>query len=88
VRDACFPKYFREPNNIVKYNGKTNPNVWLQDYRLVCREGGVVNDPFIIQFLPIYLPETSRAWLDHLPKNSINCWEGLKEIFTCNSQGT
>jgi hypothetical protein len=39
---------------------------------------------FIIQFLPIYLVNTARAWLDHLPRNSIDCWEDLKEIFTSN----
>jgi hypothetical protein len=67
VHDACFPKRFWVPNNIVKYDGKTNPNVWLEDYHLVCRAGGADSNLFIIQFIPIYLPDTSRAWLDHLP---------------------
>jgi hypothetical protein len=30
----------------------------------------------------------ARAWLDHLPSNSINCWEDIKEIFIGNFQGT
>jgi hypothetical protein len=88
VRDACFPKHFWAPNNIVKYDGKTNPCIWLENYRLACRADGADSDLFIIQFLPIYLADTSRAWLDHLPKNSIDCWEDLKEIFTSNFQGT
>jgi hypothetical protein len=29
-----------------------------------------------------------RAWHDHLPRNTIDCWEDLKEIFTGNFQGT
>jgi hypothetical protein len=41
-----------------------------------------------IQFLPIYLIDTSGAWVDHLPRNSIDCWEDLKVIFTSNFQGT
>jgi hypothetical protein len=73
VLDACFPKYFWVPNNIVKYDGKTNPSVWLKDYCLACRAGRVDNDLFIIQFLPIYFADTSRAWLDHLPRNSVHC---------------
>jgi hypothetical protein len=81
VCDACFPKRFWAPNNIVKYDGKTNPGIWLEDYHLTCRASGAEDDHFIIQFLPIYLADTSRAWLDHLPKNSIYCWEDLKEIF-------
>jgi hypothetical protein len=44
----------------------------------------VDSDLFIIQFLPIYLADTSRAWLDHLPRNLIDCWEDLNEIFTDN----
>jgi hypothetical protein len=61
VRDACFPKNFRAPNNIVKYDSETNPSVWLEDYRLACRAGRADNDLFNIQFLSIYLVDTSRA---------------------------
>jgi hypothetical protein len=84
MRDACFPKHFWAIDNIIKYDGKTNPSIWLEDYRLTCKVGGVDNDLFIIQFLQIYLANASRAWLDHLPRNSIDCWEDLKEIFTNN----
>jgi hypothetical protein len=84
VRDVCFPKRFRVPNNNVKYDGKSNSNVCLEDCCLSCRASGADSDLFIIQFLPIYLADTSRAWLNHLPQNSIDCWEDLKEIFTDN----
>jgi hypothetical protein len=49
MRDACFPKRFRAPTNIIKYDSKTNPSIWLEDYRIACRTGGVDNDLFIIQ---------------------------------------
>jgi hypothetical protein len=54
----------------------------------MCRAGGVEDDLFIIQFLLIYLADTAKAWLDHLPKNSIDCSEDLKEIYTRIFQGT
>jgi hypothetical protein len=54
----------------------------------MCRAGRVGDDLFIIQFLPIYRANTSRAWLDHFPRNSIDCWVDLKEIFTSNFQFT
>jgi hypothetical protein len=54
---------------------------------LACSAGRVNGDLFIVLFLPIYMADTTRAWLDHLPKNSIDCWEDLKEIFTDNIQG-
>jgi hypothetical protein len=44
--------------------------------------GGVDDDLFIIQFLPIYLADSTKAWLDHLPINMIDSWEDLMEIFT------
>jgi hypothetical protein len=70
--DACFLKRFRASNNVVKYDGKTNPNVWLEDYHLACRAGGADDDLFIIQFLPIYLANMTRDWLDQLPRNMID----------------
>jgi hypothetical protein len=84
----CFPKHFWAPKNIIRYDGKTNPSVWLEDYHLACRVGRVDDDLFIIQFISIYLADIARAWLDHLPRNSIDCWEDLKEIFIGNFQGT
>jgi hypothetical protein len=76
------------PGNIVKYDGKTNPSVWLEDYHLACRVGGANDDHFIIQFLPIYLAYSARAWLDNLPRNVIDNWDDLREILTGNFQGT
>jgi len=42
-----FPVWFRTPPNI------TNAVVWLKDFRLACRAGGVDGDLFIIQYLPV-----------------------------------
>jgi hypothetical protein len=36
VCNTCFPKRFQAPNNIIKYDGNTNPSIWLEDYRLTC----------------------------------------------------
>jgi hypothetical protein len=77
VRDAHFPRHFQALGNIVKYDGKTNPSVWLEDYHLTCRVGGANDGLFIIQFLPIYLVDFTRAWLDHLPRNVIDSWDDL-----------
>jgi hypothetical protein len=67
-----FSKCFRVPSNVVKYDGKTNPSVWLEDYRLMCKEGREDNDIFIIQFLSIYLADSAKAWLDHLLRNIVD----------------
>jgi hypothetical protein len=36
IRTASFPQRFCQPTTIVKYNGETDPRVWLNDYRLAC----------------------------------------------------
>jgi hypothetical protein len=77
VCDACFPRRFSAPGYVVKYNGKTNPSDWLEDYHLSCRVGGVNDDLFLIQFLPLYLADSVRAWLDHLPRNIVSTWDDL-----------
>jgi hypothetical protein len=61
VHDVRFLKHFWEPSNFVKHDSKTNPSVWLEDYRLACRAGRVDDDLFFIQFLPIYLANSARA---------------------------
>ena len=34
IRAALFPARLRQPANLVKYNGETNPELWLANYRL------------------------------------------------------
>lgn len=39
-------------SHIVKYNGETNPDHWLEDYRLMKRAGRLGND-FMVQYPPM-----------------------------------
>ena len=79
---------FCVPPNIVKYSRNTNPTVWLEDFCLAYRAGGADDDLFIIQYLPLYLAKSTRAWLKHLPANSIHSRTDLKRIFEGNFQGS
>ena len=88
MRHACMARVLPRPTNITKYVGDTNPSVWLEDYWLACRVGGVDDDYFIIQNLPIFLAETARAWIEHLPTNCICSWADPKRVFVGNFQGT
>jgi len=65
-----------------------NPGLWLEDYRLACQASGVDSDYFIIRNLPLFLADSARTWLEHLPPNRIQSWVDLKEIFVENFQGT
>jgi hypothetical protein len=72
IRRAPFPTRFRPPTTITKYSGETRPELWLADYRLACQLGGTDNDNLIIRNLPLFLSDTARAWLEHLPPGQIS----------------
>jgi hypothetical protein len=67
IRRVPFPTRFRTPTTITKYSGETRPELWLADYRLACHLGGTDDDNLIIRNLPLFLSDTARAWLEHLP---------------------
>ena len=72
IRRAKFPARFRQPANLTKYSGETNPELWLADYRLACQLGGAEDDLLIIRNLPLHLADTARVWLEHLPERMIH----------------
>jgi hypothetical protein len=88
IRTAAFPQRFRQPTTIVKYNGETDPRVWLNDCRLACQLGGATNDEVIIRNLPLHLADSARTWLEHLPASQIHNWDDLVRTFVGNFQGT
>jgi hypothetical protein len=88
IRTASFPQHFRQPTSIVKYNGETDPRVWLNDYRLACQLGGATTDEVIIHNLPLHLANSARTWLEHLPASQIHNWDDLVRTFVGNFQGT
>jgi hypothetical protein len=59
IRDAKSPSRFRASTIVPRYNGGTNPSVWLEDYRLACHTGGATDDLFVIKNLP-------QTWLEYL----------------------
>jgi broad specificity phosphatase PhoE len=61
--------------------------VWLEDYRLACHAGEATDDLFIIKNLSLYLGDSARTWLEHLPRNKINNWTDLRRVFVGNFQG-
>jgi hypothetical protein len=74
IRRAPFSTRFRTPTTITKYSGETRPELWLVDYRLACQLGGTDDDNLIIRNLPLFLSDTARAWLEHLPPGQISNW--------------
>jgi hypothetical protein len=62
--------------------------VWLKDDRLACHAGRATDDLFVIKNLSLYLSDSARTWLEHLPRDKINDWTDLRRVFIGNFQGT
>jgi hypothetical protein len=88
IRTASFPQRFRQPTSIDKYNGETDPRVWLNNYRLVCQLGGATTNEVIIRNLLLHLANLTRTCLEHLPASQIHNWDNLVRTFVGNFQGT
>jgi hypothetical protein len=72
------------PTYVPRYDGDTNPSVWLKDNRLTCHTGGATHDLFVIKNLPLYLDDSMRTWLEHLPRDKIRDWTDLCRVFVGN----
>jgi hypothetical protein len=68
--------------------GETRPELWLTDYRLACQLGGTDDDNLVICNLPLFLSDSARAWLEHLPPGQISNWDDRVQAFAGNFQGT
>jgi hypothetical protein len=86
IRTKSFPQCFRQPTSIVKYNGETDPRVWLNDYLLACQLGGATTDEVIIRNLPLHLADSARTWLEHPPVSQIHNWDDLVRTFVGTSR--
>jgi hypothetical protein len=53
-------------------------------YRLACQLGGTDDDNLIIRNLPLFLSDTARASLEHLPPGQISNWDDLVQAFAGN----
>jgi hypothetical protein len=73
--------------HISMYDGETNPEHWLEDYRLTMKAEGS-NDDFTIQYLSLFLSCLTKAWLEQLELGSICCWGDLRSVFIGHFQGT
>jgi hypothetical protein len=69
ILNTALPPRYRLPTNVPKYSGETNLSLWLKDYWLACQADGADSDYFIIRNLPLFLANSARTWLEHLPPN-------------------
>ena len=87
IQAAFYPRRFKSPTHITNYDGETNPDHWLEGYRLTMRAEGS-DDDFAVQYLPLLLSSSTRAWLEQLEHGSIRCWSDPRSTFIGHFQST
>ena len=87
IRNSRMPKGFKLTTEIVKFDGRQDPRLWLEDYLIACNcQGG--NQITAMQYLQLMLTRSAREWLQLIPKNSFSTWEEFEEAFVKNLLGT
>ena len=81
------PKGFKLTAEAVKYDGKQDPRLWLEDYLIACScQGGTSTTA--MQYIQLMLTGSARGWLNTQPKNAFWTWDEFAEAFVKSFLGT
>ena len=69
------------------YDGKANPEQWMQLYEITVRAVGE-NTDVMVNYLPVMLSQSTNNWLMGLREDSIESWDDLKKVFVKNYMAT
>jgi hypothetical protein len=79
------PKDFKPA--IEKYDGRSDPSIWLNMYNIAARTSGG-NEDHMTGYFPLVMGKAPLPWLDNLPAECITSWVTLSHLFTTNYQAT
>jgi hypothetical protein len=85
LRSVAYPDNFKP--NIQKYDGRSDPNIWLSTYYVAVKAGGGSFDHMVAYF-QLMMGDAPSLWLNNLPIGSITSWADLSQAFTSNFQTT
>jgi hypothetical protein len=73
------PKDFKPA--IEKYDGRSDPIIWLKMYSIASRASGG-NEDHMAGYFPLLMGKAPLLWLDNLPAECITSWTTLSQLFT------
>jgi hypothetical protein len=85
LRTIRYPKDFKPA--IEKYDGRSDPSIWLKMYNITARAFGC-NEDHMAGYFPLVMGKAPLFWLDNLPAECITSWVTLSRLFTTNYQAT
>jgi hypothetical protein len=75
LRSVAYPDNFKP--NIQKYDGRSNPNIWLTTYYVAVKAASG-NFDHMADYFPLVMGDTPSLWLNNLPAGSI---KSLSDLF-------
>jgi hypothetical protein len=81
LRSVAYTDNFKP--NIQKYDGRSDPNIWLSIYYVVIKAAGS-NFDHMATYFPLVMGDAPSLWLNNLPAGSITSWAVLSQAFTSN----
>jgi hypothetical protein len=85
LRTIRYPKDFKP--SIEKYDGRSDPSIWLKMYSIAARASRG-NEDHMAGYFPLVMGKAPLLWLDNLPAECITSWAILSRLFTTNYQAT
>jgi hypothetical protein len=82
---VAYPDNFKP--NIQKYDGRSDPNIWLSTYYVAIKAAGG-NIDHMAAYFPLVMGDTLSLWLNNLPAGSITSWANLSQAITSNFKAT
>jgi hypothetical protein len=73
--------------NIQKYDGRSDPNIWLSTYYVTVKAAGG-NFDHMAAYFPLVMGDAPSLWINNLRAGSITSWTDLSQAFTSNYQAT
>jgi hypothetical protein len=80
-----YPKDFKPAIN--KYDGRSDPSIWLKMYNIAARASGG-NEDHMAGYFPLVMGKALLLWLNDLPTECITSWATLSWLFTTNYKAT
>jgi hypothetical protein len=85
LRTIRYPKDFKPA--IEKYDGRSDPSIWLKMYSIAARASRG-NEDQVVGYIALVMGKGPLLWLDNLPAECITSWATLSRLFTTNYQAT
>jgi hypothetical protein len=85
LRTIRYPKDFKPA--IEKYNGRSDPSIWLNMYSITARASGG-NEEHMAGYFPLVMGKAPLLWLDNVPAKCITSWATLSQLFMTNYKAT